>query len=251
MQPSPRAETVSSLRFLLSIADLFQPAAGYARCSRLARGGPIGLGMVRRTAVPSGAPDLLRRRSGVRRSREIVAPRARGHAEGRLTGRTAALARRPRISLAGRWATVNVCDTFESPDAMGLRASMPGNGTDQRMYMRFSAQWYSGMRGKWLDVAGGKSPWVYAGSARYKARQAGWSFDFQTPFVRPRLRAARHRAVPVALGDRRARTAPSRDPATGSRGSAPCSPARAFGVYAGRPPGTSKAMCAVANLDIN
>ena len=40
------------------------------------------------------------------------------------------------------WATVNVCDTAAFPDAMGVRASMPGNGTRQRMYMRFNASWY-------------------------------------------------------------------------------------------------------------
>ena len=55
------------------------------------------------------------------------------------------------------WATVNSCDTFDSPDAMGIRASMPGNGRRQRMYMRFSAQWWSGLQQQWLDVPGGRS----------------------------------------------------------------------------------------------
>jgi hypothetical protein len=142
---------------------------------------------------------------------------------------------------------VNICDTFESPDAMGLRASMPGNGSDQRMYMRFSAQWYSESHQAWLPVPNGRSPWVYAGSARSKARQAGWSFDFETPpygraYVlrgqvqfqwrsvrrlkrakRAQLRVARRRSVLTITG--------------------------AKGVRGSDPKGTSKAMCAIANLE--
>jgi len=138
------------------------------------------------------------------------------------------------------------CDTFASPDAMGVRASMPGNGTSQRMYMRFSAQWYSGQAGKWLDVAGGKSPWVFAGSARYRARQAGWSFDFVTPayghaYVLRGTVEYQWRSVRRTKGARRSGLKVARRrtllTTTGVRG-----------VRGGDPKGTSKAMCAVANL---
>ena len=78
----------------------------------------------------------------------------------------------------GLWATVNVCDSPRSPNAMGVRANMPGNGTRQRMYMRFSAQWYSKSRDRWLAVEGARSPWVLAGSAIYRYRQGGWTFRF-------------------------------------------------------------------------
>ena len=58
----------------------------------------------------------------------------------------AALAKRPvRKNL---WATVNVCDTKRSPDDMGVRARMPGDGTHRRMYMRFTAQ-YRSAAGTW------------------------------------------------------------------------------------------------------
>jgi hypothetical protein len=78
------------------------------------------------------------------------------------------------------WATVNRCDTASSPNQMGVRASMPGNGERQRMYMRFRAQYWDG--DAWRPVAGvGVSRWVYAGSARYRSRQAGWTFDFDQP----------------------------------------------------------------------
>jgi hypothetical protein len=65
---------------------------------------------------------------------------------------------------------------------MGVRASMPGNGTRQRMYMRFSAEYWSRARQAWTAVAGtGVSPWVFAGSAEYERRQAGWTFHFSPP----------------------------------------------------------------------
>jgi hypothetical protein len=80
------------------------------------------------------------------------------------------------------WATVNICDTEGAPNSMGVRASMPGNGTGQRMYMRFRAEYWSRARGDWAPVAGaGQSPWVYAGSAEYSRRQAGWTFAFAAP----------------------------------------------------------------------
>jgi hypothetical protein len=108
-------------------------------------------------------------------------PKMRGHAQkaskpGPLLGKG-----RAHAAASSLWATVNVCDTERSPDAMGIRASMPGNGKPQLMFMRFSVQWYSGQAQQWLDVPGGVSPWQKAGSARYTARQAGYTFDFVTP----------------------------------------------------------------------
>ena len=40
------------------------------------------------------------------------------------------------------WATVNICDTEGNPNVLGVRASMPGNGTKQTMWMRFRASYY-------------------------------------------------------------------------------------------------------------
>lgn len=80
------------------------------------------------------------------------------------------------------WATVNICDTRRAPDSMGVRASMPGNGTRQRMYMRFTAEYWSRANQAWTPVAGsGVSPWVFAGSAKRGRRQAGWTFSFAAP----------------------------------------------------------------------
>jgi hypothetical protein len=78
------------------------------------------------------------------------------------------------------WATVNICDTPGSPDAMGVRATIPGNGTGQRMEVRFSAQHWSPVTRDWEPVAGdGVSPWLDAGSARWRWRQVGYTFSFR------------------------------------------------------------------------
>jgi hypothetical protein len=80
------------------------------------------------------------------------------------------------------WATVNICDTAKSPNALGVRTSVPGNGTDERIFARYTAQWWSSAEQKWLTVAGsGVTDWVLLGSADMTSRQAGWTFRFVQP----------------------------------------------------------------------
>lgn len=81
------------------------------------------------------------------------------------------------------WATVNICNTASHPDQLGVRGSMPGNGRRQRMYMRFHAQYYNQTSKRWFDVRGlqGVTGWVYAGTARTRARQAGYTFTLEPP----------------------------------------------------------------------
>jgi hypothetical protein len=80
------------------------------------------------------------------------------------------------------WATVNICDTLRHPNQMGVQASMPGNGTRERMYMRFRAQFFNATKNKWFNVKGNAdSGWVLAGSARFVSREAGWTFSFDAP----------------------------------------------------------------------
>ena len=78
------------------------------------------------------------------------------------------------------WATVNVCDTTSAPDTIGVRASMPGNGTSQRMYMRFEAQYYDTAEERFRPT-GSSSRWIRVGSARFTATQSGFSFEFAPP----------------------------------------------------------------------
>jgi hypothetical protein len=96
----------------------------------------------------------------------------------------AAAARRSQGDLDDRpfWATVNICDTADSPNAVGVRTSVPGNGTNERIFARYTAQWWSGEKQKWLTVAGsGVTDWVYLGDADMSSRQAGWTFRFVQP----------------------------------------------------------------------
>jgi hypothetical protein len=79
------------------------------------------------------------------------------------------------------WATVNVCDTKKSPDDMGVRARMPGDGTHRRMYMRFTAE-FRVSKNKWQVVSGkGRSKWLYAGSALFRNQELGYTFSFDAP----------------------------------------------------------------------
>jgi hypothetical protein len=82
-----------------------------------------------------------------------------------------------------QWATVNLCDTPAHPDSIGVRASMPGNGKRQRMYMRFRTQFYSASEARWEAVAAsaGRSAWIYVGSARRAYAQGGFTFMFEPP----------------------------------------------------------------------
>jgi hypothetical protein len=79
------------------------------------------------------------------------------------------------------WATVNICDSEQSPDTLGIRASMPGSAKrGERMYMRFRVQYFSTMDNRWHNflAEGTDSDFVPVGLARFKARQSGWTFPF-------------------------------------------------------------------------
>jgi hypothetical protein len=80
------------------------------------------------------------------------------------------------------WATVNICDTQNSPNALGIRMSVPGNGSNERIFARYTAQWWSGAQQQWLTVDGsGMTSWVPVGGADMSSRQAGWTFRFVQP----------------------------------------------------------------------
>jgi hypothetical protein len=83
----------------------------------------------------------------------------------------------------GLWATVNICDTADHPNQMGVRANMPGDGNRrERMWMRFHAQFYNPKTKVWRDVKGiGVSTWQRLGSSRVKSQEAGYTFSFTQP----------------------------------------------------------------------
>jgi hypothetical protein len=75
------------------------------------------------------------------------------------------------------WATVDVCNPADQRNTIGIRGSMPGDGSSgDSMYMRFQLQ-YMSSNGSWLSLArGGNSGFVAAGPAK-ATRQAGTSFQ--------------------------------------------------------------------------
>jgi hypothetical protein len=80
------------------------------------------------------------------------------------------------------WSTVNVCNTQKSPNTIGIRARMPGDGTRRRMWMRFRTQFYSDKDFAWKYVtSGGRSPWVEIGSAIFAFKETGYEFTFDPP----------------------------------------------------------------------
>jgi len=78
------------------------------------------------------------------------------------------------------WATVNVCDTADSPNTIGIRASMPGSRSGQEeRYMRFVVQYFSRADDRWYRVAaGGDSGYLSIGKGRRK-RQFGRSLRIE------------------------------------------------------------------------
>jgi hypothetical protein len=165
------------------------------------------------------------------------------------------------------WATVNVCDTKDSPNALGIRTSVPGNGTHQRVFARYTAQWWSEADQQWLTVAGsGVTPWVLAGRAEMLSSQAGWTFTFVQPpegttyvmrgVVELEWRdtaaaAKRLRRNKLAHKNRRARRASHRRRARRAQINAVVQRRTLLtrtgmkGVQGGDPPGLSKAMCLI------
>jgi hypothetical protein len=80
------------------------------------------------------------------------------------------------------WATVNFCDGPGSPNAMGVRASMPGIPEADEIRVQFLAQYWSQQKQSWLAVSGSSaSPWIGTGSAIYDYQQAGYTFRFDAP----------------------------------------------------------------------
>jgi hypothetical protein len=93
----------------------------------------------------------------------------------------AASAREPTL-----WATVNVCNTEKQPDAIGIRASMPGVPKGAKLTVRFRVQYRTADRTSddgWEDVEGADSGWRPAGAgiAKGVAVESGWSFTFAHP----------------------------------------------------------------------
>jgi hypothetical protein len=147
------------------------------------------------------------------------------------------------------WATVNICDTTGSPNALGVRTSVPGNGSDERIWARYTAQWWSNAAQEWKTVAGsGVTDWVLIGAADMSARQAGWTFRFVQPpsgttyVMRGVVEFVWRDEVGSARRARRARRAQR---VAVVRQRTLLTETGMPGVQGGDPVGTSKAMCLI------
>ena len=78
--------------------------------------------------------------------------------------------------LTSSWANVNICNSGQ----LGARAQLAGDGSEDVMRVRFTAQWLSPEG--WVPLAGqATSPWQDAGSAEFTWAQAGWTFNLTVP----------------------------------------------------------------------
>lgn len=78
--------------------------------------------------------------------------------------------------LTSTWAKLNICN----PSQLGARAQLAGDGSSDRMSVRFTAQWLS--PDGWVPLSGqASSPWLDAGSAEFTWQQAGWTFSLNVP----------------------------------------------------------------------
>ena len=78
--------------------------------------------------------------------------------------------------LTATWANINICSSSQ----LGARAQLAGDGSTDRMRVRFAAQWLS--PDGWVPLSGqATSPWQDAGSAEFTWGQAGWTFDLTVP----------------------------------------------------------------------
>ena len=142
------------------------------------------------------------------------------------------------------WATINVCNTAKKRNSVGVRAGMPGNGTTQRMYMRFQLQWYRPAKQRYEDL-GVPSTWVSAGSARFRAAQRGFTFSgIADPPAGGRYKLRGEVSFqwrelrPVRKGSKRKREVVVKRAVRITRGGLD-------GVAGGRPKGRSDAVCMV------
>lgn len=109
-----------------------------------------------------------------------------GHLKPVFTLALALMAPHSPLSSRQLWATVDVCGPRDQPNTIGIRGSMPGDGsTKDTLYMRFRVQYLDPTSKRWIYVAhGADSGFLKVGSANV-TRQAGRSIQFSPASGRP------------------------------------------------------------------
>jgi hypothetical protein len=78
-----------------------------------------------------------------------------------------------------QWATINICDTANHPDQLGIRARMPALDRPVKMKMRFFVEYMR--KGAWVPLpsnGGGTtmSEWIVAGYGKHTWEELGDTF---------------------------------------------------------------------------
>lgn len=97
-----------------------------------------------------------------------------------LAAAPAADARVPDGERAAPWATINICDTRDHPNAVGVSARMAAaDAADTALSMRFRLQYRRGLR--WVRVGRADSGWVEARTGEARSAARGWTFMVTPP----------------------------------------------------------------------
>ena len=81
------------------------------------------------------------------------------------------------------WATINVCDTADHANTVGIRGAMPGLGNRRsRMAMRIRVEYKAKTDGKWKRAGEtADSGWKGVGSTIRQVIESGQNFTFKPP----------------------------------------------------------------------
>ena len=80
------------------------------------------------------------------------------------------------------WATVNVCDTADHPDTIGVRGSQPGSSKGEQLFMRMRVQYLDESDNEWLYIgAKADSGFFGVGNGNVRRRQGGRNFTVRPP----------------------------------------------------------------------
>lgn len=79
------------------------------------------------------------------------------------------------------WATIDVCNPPDQRYTVGIRGSMPGDGSEHdSMFMRFRLQHLDSVLRRWADLAKAASRFIAVGSSGF-GREGGVSFTLYQP----------------------------------------------------------------------
>jgi hypothetical protein len=90
------------------------------------------------------------------------------------------------LSSKNLWATVDVCNAPDQPDFVGIRGSMPGDGSARdSLYMSFRLQYLDASSGRWIFLQPASAGEFARVGTAISPRQGGRSFQLQPATGKP------------------------------------------------------------------